>query len=348
MRQAAPVLSLVLALAAGAAHAEPPRHLAYQAHEATWAQPALSPDGAWLWFDILGDIYRMPAGGGTAQAVLTGTPFERNPVPSPDGQWIAFISDRSGMTNLWVARSDGSGARQLTHETSLVLMTSPAWAPDGRSVYVSRAVHAVLAFELWRVPLDGGAAHVLVKAQPSGNEGWDERINALGAAPSPDGKAVWYATKRGHTWTEKDPPTWSIVRQDLATSAVETVVPGGMRPVLSRDGQLLAYAARRDGSTPATSETGLRLRNLATGEDRWIAWPIDHDGQEGGYYYDLTPGYRWPRADSGQGRRFRADRPGQRRADPDPVHGTGRPRARPAKPRAAARRRRPHGAQPPG
>lgn len=293
MRQGAPVLSLVLALAAGAAHAEPPRHLAYQAHEATWAQPALSPDGAWLWFDILGDIYRMPAGGGTAQAVLTGTPFERNPVPSPDGQWIAFISDRSGVTNLWVARSDGSGARQLTHETSLVLMTSPAWAPDGRSVYVSRAVHAVLAFELWRVPLDGGAAQVLVKAQPSGNEGWDERINALGTAPSPDGKAVWYATKRGHTWTEKDPPIWSIVRQDLATSAVETVVPGGMRPVLSPDGRLLAYAARRDGTTPATSETGLRLRNLATGEDRWIAWPIDHDGQEGGYYYDLTPGYRF-------------------------------------------------------
>jgi hypothetical protein len=75
---------------------------------------------------------------------------------------------------------------------------------------------------------------------------------------------------------------------------VETVVPGGMRPVLSPDGTLLAYAARRDGTTPATSETGLRLRNLKTGEDRWLAWPIDHDGQEGGYYNELTPAIASP------------------------------------------------------
>ena len=291
MRQTASALAALLALATSGS--APARTLTYQAHEATWAQPALSPDGAWLWFDLLGDIYRMPAGGGTARPVLTGTAFERFPVPSPDGQWIAFLSDRSGVTNLWVSRPDGRDARPLTHETALVLMTSPAWAPDGRSVYVSRAVHAVLAFELWRVPLDGGAPTVLVKAQPTGTEGWDDRVNALGAAPSPDGKAVWYATKRGHTWTEKDPPTWSIARQDLATGAVETVVPGGMRPVLSPDGTLLAYAARRDGTTPATSETGLRLRNLKTGEDRWLAWPIDHDGQEGGYYNELTPGYRF-------------------------------------------------------
>jgi hypothetical protein len=293
MRRAASTIALALALVGGAAHADQPRRLAYEAHEATWAQPTISPDGAWLWFDLLGDIYRMPVAGGTAQPVFTGTAFERNPVPSPDGQWIAFISDRSGVTALWIARNDGSEARALTHDTSLVLMTSPAWAPDGKSVFVSRAVHSILAFELWRVPVDGGAAALIVKAQPGGNEGWDERINALGAAPSPDGRSVWFATKRGHTWTEKDPPTWSIARQDLATGAVETVVPGGMRPVLSPDGTLLAYAARRDGVTAETSETGLRLRNLATGEDRWLAWPMDHDGQEGGYYYDLTPGFRF-------------------------------------------------------
>jgi Tol biopolymer transport system component len=183
MRQTASALAALLALAASGS--APARTLTYQAHEATWAQPALSPDGAWLWFDLLGDIYRMPAGGGTARPVLTGTAFERFPVPSPDGQWIAFLSDRSGVTNLWVSRPDGRDARPLTHETALVLMTSPAWAPDGRSVYVSRAVHAVLAFELWRVPLDGGAPTVLVKAQPTGTEGWDDRVNALGAAPSP-------------------------------------------------------------------------------------------------------------------------------------------------------------------
>ncbi|WP_206245129.1 amidohydrolase family protein [Novosphingobium terrae] len=265
-----------------------PHTLSYKAHEATWSHLSLSPDGQWIWFDLLGDIYRMPASGGTATPVLTGTAYERNPVISPDGQWVAYISDRSGADNLWIARSDGTQARQLTPDTSLALYTSPEWAPDGKSLTYSRAVHSILAFELWRVALDGGKPQRLVAAQPHGNEGWDERINALGAVPTPDGKAVYYATKPGHTWTEADPPNWTIVRRDNATGASEPVIPGGMRPVLSPDGKLLAYAARKAGG-----QTGLRLRDLTTGEDRWLTWPVDRDGQEGAYYIDLLPRYQF-------------------------------------------------------
>lgn len=291
-RVAASASAAALAVAAvlagpAAAGAREPARLSYEAHEATWSQLDLSSDGKAILFDLLGDVYRMPATGGRAQAVLTGDAWERDAVLSPDGQWIAFISDRSGVTNLWIARPDGSEARQLSSDNSLVLYASPAWAPDSRSVYVSRAVHRILAFELWRFPLNGGAPALLVKAQPNGNEGWDERVNALGAAPTPDGTAIYYATKRGHTWTEGDPPTWSIARQDLATGAVEIVVPGGMRPVLSPDGGMLAYAARFG------AQTGLRLRDLKSGTDRWIAFPVDRDGQEGGYYYDLLPRYQF-------------------------------------------------------
>lgn len=265
-----------------------PHTLSYNAHEATWSHLSLSPDGQWIWFDLLGDIYRMPASGGAATPVLTGTAYERNPVISPDGQWVAYISDRSGADNLWVARVDGSEARQVTPDTSLALYTSPEWAPDGKSLTYSRAVHSILAFELWRVALEGGKPQLLVAAQPHGTEGWDERINALGAVPTPDGKAVYYATKLGHTWTEADPPTWTIVRRDNATGASEPVIPGGMRPVLSPDGKLLAYAARKAGG-----QTGLRLRDLTTGEDRWLTWPVDRDGQEGAYYIDLLPRYQF-------------------------------------------------------
>lgn len=265
-----------------------PHTLSYSAHEATWSHLSLSPDGQWIWFDLLGDIYRMPASGGAATPVLTGTAYERNPVVSPDGQWVAYISDRSGADNLWVARVDGTQARRLTPDTSLALYTSPEWAPDGKSLTYSRAVHSILAFELWRVALDGAKPQRLVAAQPHGNEGWDERINALGAVPTPDGKALYYATKPGHTWTEADPPTWTIVRRDNATGTSEPVIPGGMRPVLSPDGRLLAYAARKAGG-----QTGLRLRDLTTGEDRWLTWPVDRDGQEGAYYIDLLPRYQF-------------------------------------------------------
>lgn len=270
------------------------RSLSYQADEATWMQPDLSPDGRTILFDLLGDIYALDRKGGEARPLLTGMAFERNPVFSPDGSKIAFISDRSGVTNLWIANADGSDPRQISHDSSLVLYTSPAWAPDGRALYVSRMVHAVLAFELVKYPLGDGEPETIVAAQPNG-EDWDNRINALGAAISPDGKYAYYATKRGHTWTENDLPDWHIARRDLAAGTDEKVVDsagGAMRPAVSHDGRYLAYASRWQ------QQTGIRLRNLITGEDKWIAFPVDHDGQQGGYYADLLPRFSFTPDDS--------------------------------------------------
>lgn len=263
----------------------PARTLDLSLSEATWMQPDLSPDGKTILFNLLGDIYAVDAQGGQARPVLTGQAFETAPVYSPDGKSIAFVSDRSGVTNLWIANADGSNPRQISREDKLTVFATPVWAPDGSAVYVSRMKHPVLAFELWRFPLDGTEGKVVVKAQPNG-EDWDNRINAMGAAISADGRYAYYARKTGHTWTEKAPPNWSIARRDLATD-VETVIiqgqGGAMSPALSHDGHFIAYASRWK------NQTGLRLRELSTGQDRWLAFPIDHDGQEQGYYYGLTP-----------------------------------------------------------
>ena len=285
MRNALLVLWLVLA---GQANAETPpdRTLEFTAREGTWMHPDVSPDGRTILFDLLGDIYAVDAGGGTARPLLTGTPFESQPVFSPDGSHIAFISDRSGITNLWVAKADGSEPRMLSRETSLNVMTSPSWSVDGRTVHVSRMVHSLLVFEIWAFDLDGAPGVQLTKA---GSETWDERHNAVGPVASPDGRSLYYAVKQGHTWTIKDPPVWSVVRRDMKTGAEQTVVQGAggaMSPALSGDGRTLAYAAR-DGR-----RTVIRLRTLDTGEDRLLA-PIDHDGQEGGYYAGLTPRFRF-------------------------------------------------------
>jgi hypothetical protein len=57
------------------------------------------------------------------------------------------------------------------------------------------------------------------------------------------------------------------------------------RPALSPDGNLIAYGSRHD------AETGLRLRELATGEERWLAYPIQRDEQESIANMDVLPGY---------------------------------------------------------
>ena len=265
----------------------PTRSLAFDAHEGTWMAPDITPDGRTILFDLLGDIYALDAGGGTARPLLTGMAYETQPVVSPDGKRFAFISDRSGSINLWVANIDGTGLRQLSHDMQAMIDSSPAWSPDGRSVYVSRTHYALLAFELFRYDADGAGAGVpVIKAQPGGKEGFDDRINALGAVASPDGRYLYFATKVGTTWSEKPFPHWSIVRHDLATGKDEPLIAsqgGAMRPALSHDGRFLAYASRQG------EQTGLRLRDLATGADRWLRLPIDHDSQDQGYYSDLEP-----------------------------------------------------------
>ena len=279
-----PLLLLALATPAGASFAAD-RELTFTAEVGTWMHPDLSPDGRRIVFDILGELYSVDAAGGTATPVLTGVPFESQPVYSPDGRQIAFVSDRSGVTNLWIAYADGSNPRQLSAETSLNVMAAPAWSPDGATVYVSRMVHSVLTYEIWSFPAEGGAGKQITKAHPNGNDDWDNRRNALGVQPSPDGKAIYYAVRSGHLWTIKDPPQWSVARRDLASGEEITVISGAggaMSPALSHDGRRIAYAAREG------QQTWLRLRDLETGQDRPLI-SIDHDGQEGGFYSGLTP-----------------------------------------------------------
>ena len=282
---AATMLASANVCAAQGLSLKPTRTLDLTLGEATWMQPDVSPDGQTIIFNLLGDIYEIDAKGGDARPVLTGQAFETAPVFSPDGKSIAFISDRSGVTNLWVANADGTSPRQISREDKLTVFATPVWAPDGSAVYVSRMKHAVLAFELWCFPLDGAEGKAVVKAQPNG-EDWDNRINAMGAAITADGRYVYYARKTGHTWTEKAPPNWSIARRDLKSDVEDVIIQGqggAMSPALSHDGRFIAYASRWK------NQTGLRLRELATGADRWLAFPIDHDGQEQGYYAGLTP-----------------------------------------------------------
>lgn len=75
-------------------------------HQGDAVQPSWSPNGfriAYWGFSPSGQrvIWTIPAGGGKADQVTQGTSVDWNPVWSPDGRFLYFASDRSGVTNLW-------------------------------------------------------------------------------------------------------------------------------------------------------------------------------------------------------------------------------------------------------
>ena len=115
------------------------REIDFTTEEGTWMSVDISPDGRWIVFDLLAHIYRVPAGGGTAEVLTqeSGVALNYHPQFSPDGRSIAFISDRGGQNNLWVMDADGSNPRQIFNNLN-ARATAPKWRPDGDYIIVRR------------------------------------------------------------------------------------------------------------------------------------------------------------------------------------------------------------------
>ncbi len=163
---------------------KPDRTVEFTTDEGTWVSLDVSPDGKTIVFELLGDLYTLPIDGGEAKAITTGMPFDSQPSYSPDGKMIAFVSDRDGAENLWVAGADGSEARPLTKDKQS-LFASPSWTPDGDYVLVSRQPQLPWgAFELWMYHVRGGSGVQVTKGKPKPDAKPDEYVHAIGAVAS--------------------------------------------------------------------------------------------------------------------------------------------------------------------
>jgi dipeptidyl aminopeptidase/acylaminoacyl peptidase len=116
---------------------QPERKIEFSTDEGTWLSLDISPDGRTIVFELLGEIYTLPVEGGQAKLISGGMPFDSQPRFSPDGKWIAFLSDRDGGENVWIMKSDGSDPKQLSKET-WANFASPSWTPDSSYVLVSK------------------------------------------------------------------------------------------------------------------------------------------------------------------------------------------------------------------
>jgi Tol biopolymer transport system component len=267
---------------------ETSKKLEFETDEGTWISLDVTPDGKAVVFELLGDLYKVPIGGGDASRITDGSPYDAQPRVSPDGQWIAFISDRNGSDNLWIAKMDGTGPRKLSNESQDAVI-SPAWTPD--SQYVIATVRATGGAQLRMFHVNGGSGIALATAPPAGGAapapaGGSTAPTRLGASVSPDGQYLFVAQAGTGTGLSR----WQIARFDMRSGDADVITQaegGGLRPLVSPDGKLVVYATRYE------TKTGLRVRNLDTGADRWLKWPITRDEQESGGTpsRDTVPGY---------------------------------------------------------
>lgn len=94
----------------------------------------ISPDGSRGLFSTRGEIFTVPAEKGLIRNI-TQTPIihDRSPVWSPNGEWIAYISDKSGETEVYISKPDGSGEIQLTNNAKSYRYFLK-WSPNSKKL----------------------------------------------------------------------------------------------------------------------------------------------------------------------------------------------------------------------
>lgn len=263
--------------------------------EVTWASLDVTPDGKHIVFDTLGDLFISPIDGGNAQALTQDFAWNIHPAVSPDGKQVAFISDRDGLSNVWVMNIDGTELRQVTKEKNNIIH-SPKWSPDGQYILVTKGImssRSIPAGEIWMYHHTGGTGLAIKKRV----NGLKDQKNIADPAFSHDGQYIYYTqdVSAGFRFSyNRDPLTsvFAITRFDRETGEEERFISGtggAVVPTPSPDGKHIAFIRR------IQEKTALFIKDLNTGTETPVFKDLERDMQEGfgseGYfsYFDWTP-----------------------------------------------------------
>src|SRR6266576_922181 len=189
----------------------------------------ISPDGKRAVFSARGDVFTVPAKEGSIRN-LTRTPGIREKLVawSPDSKWIAYISDRSGEDELYIAPQDGLGKEQQITSGHKGFMFQPVWSYDSKKVaWADQTLH------LWYVDINDRKPMEVDRAKYGEitNYSW-----------SPDSK-----------WLAYDKPAESLYSfvnlyslADRKITPVTTTMYNSFAPTFDPDGKYLYFLSDRD------------------------------------------------------------------------------------------------------
>ncbi len=216
-----------------------------------FTQPNWAPDGSSLAYVYRGnnfaDIFVTDDQGqnqtrltNSQSTILDNNDWNLRPAFSPDGQTIAFVSDRnSALPTLWLINPDGTGRRALaTPGLQADDVDALSWSPDGNQ----------LAFTMFNEP---GPTQIGVLALPSGGRQQARALTtqaggALDPAWSPDGNWLAFA---GHDGLALE--IYAMQPADTDSPPATRLTSDGLlarSPVWSPDGQHIAYLSNKTGN----------------------------------------------------------------------------------------------------
>ncbi len=189
---------------------------------------ALSPSGARALFEARGNIFTVPTEHGSVRNVTenNSSVHELNPAWSPDGKWIAYLSDATGEYELYIRPQKGGEATRVTTDGG-VYRYGPLWAPDNKKLLFWDK-----ALRLWYVDIGEKKPALIDK---------DDYTQINGGDWAPDSRWVTYTkTDRrgsGHIYL------YSL--EQKKTFPVSSGFYSDTNPVFDQNGKYLYFLSQR-------------------------------------------------------------------------------------------------------
>jgi Uncharacterized protein related to the periplasmic component of the Tol biopolymer transport system len=241
-------------------------------------EPTISPDRKEIAFVSGGDIWIVPATGGTASLLVSHPATESRPHFSPDGKKLAFVSTRTGNGDIYVLNLETNELTRITYDDAFDNLDG--WSRDGRWLYFSSSSKDIGGMQdIFRVSANGGTPMIV-----SG----DRYTNEFFAAPAPDGNSLAFTARgigSGYWWRNgsshiDESEIW-LKRGDQ----YEQISPRGAKQLWtmwSADGSKIYYVSDRSGAqniwVQPLKGQARQLTNFTNGRVLWAN--ISADGKQ--------------------------------------------------------------------
>ncbi len=249
-------------------------------------------------FVYAGDIWTVPAQGGTARRLTSHPGIEIFPKFSPDGRFLAFSGEYGGTRQIFVISVEGGAPRQLTYRNDVGPLPPRGgwdnivlgWTPDGKNV-LFRANRVPQSNRLGRpylVPFEGGQEQPLPITE-GGSAGYSPDGTKLAYTPISNEFRGWKRYRGGQS-----PDVWIYDLAQNTAEQITTTRAQDMVPVWL--GDTIYYLSDRDWTMNlfAYDTRSKKTRKVTNHTDYDVLWPSGSGDrlvyESGGYIYRLDTG----------------------------------------------------------